>query len=106
MKKTLLLMFVGLIACSGYKIARAQALSISHPDDPAKKVEYFLAKPKKQRPLAHGCLSARASRMADSRRRDFVKWGVLDEFAKRGYLAVAISQPGYDGSTGALRTAS
>jgi poly(3-hydroxybutyrate) depolymerase len=50
MKKTLLLIFVGLIACSGYKIARAQALSISHPDDPAKKVEYFLAKPKSSAP--------------------------------------------------------
>jgi dipeptidyl aminopeptidase/acylaminoacyl peptidase len=30
-----------------------------------------------------------------------VKWGVLDEFAGRGYLAVAVSQPGYGGSTGA-----
>jgi len=49
MKKTLrwiLLVFAGLIAGPGHKIAKAQALSIPHPDDPAKKVEYFLEKPK------------------------------------------------------------
>ncbi len=32
--------------------------------------------------------------------KDFVSWGVLDRFAKRGYLAVAVSQPGYRGSAG------
>ncbi|HEY1937010.1 MAG TPA: alpha/beta fold hydrolase [Candidatus Angelobacter sp.] len=32
--------------------------------------------------------------------KDFVKWGVLDQFADRGYLAVSISQPGYGNSTG------
>jgi dipeptidyl aminopeptidase/acylaminoacyl peptidase len=32
--------------------------------------------------------------------RDFVSWGVLERFARRGYLAVAVSQPGYGGSTG------
>jgi dipeptidyl aminopeptidase/acylaminoacyl peptidase len=31
---------------------------------------------------------------------DFVRWGVLDRFAGRGYLAVAVSQPGYGNSTG------
>jgi dipeptidyl aminopeptidase/acylaminoacyl peptidase len=99
-KKTLLLIFVGLIACSGHKIAKAQALSISHPDDPAKKVEYFLEKPKSHGPwptivFLHGHQeSPRAGG------KDFVKWGVLDEFAGRGYLTVAISQPGYGGSTG------
>jgi hypothetical protein len=62
MKKTLrwmLLMLAGLIACSGHKIAGAQALSIPHPDDPAKQVEYFLEKPKGDGPwptivLLHG----------------------------------------------------
>lgn len=29
-----------------------------------------------------------------------MEWGVLDDFAGRGYLAVAISQPGYGNSTG------
>jgi dipeptidyl aminopeptidase/acylaminoacyl peptidase len=32
--------------------------------------------------------------------RDFVNWGVLDRLAARGYLAVAVSQPGYGGSDG------
>ena len=32
--------------------------------------------------------------------KDFVSWGVLDRFAKQGYLAVAVSQPGYGGSDG------
>jgi hypothetical protein len=35
------------------------------------------------------------------RAKDFVNWGVLDRFAKRGYLVVAISEPGYGASTGA-----
>jgi dipeptidyl aminopeptidase/acylaminoacyl peptidase len=29
-----------------------------------------------------------------------VKWGVLQQFANRGYLAVAVSQPGYGNSNG------
>jgi dipeptidyl aminopeptidase/acylaminoacyl peptidase len=32
--------------------------------------------------------------------KDFADWGVLDRFAKRGYLPVAVSQPGYGHSTG------
>lgn len=32
--------------------------------------------------------------------RDFLNWNVLNRYAKRGYLAVAISQPGYGQSDG------
>lgn len=32
--------------------------------------------------------------------KDFINWGVLDKFAKLGYLAVAVSQPGYGNSSG------
>ena len=32
--------------------------------------------------------------------RDFATWGVLDQLASRGYLAVAAPQPGYGNSTG------
>jgi len=101
MKKALLLMLVGLIACSGHKIAGAQALSIPHPDDPAKKVEYFLEKPKGYGPWPMIVLLHGHQEWPRAGGKDFVKWGVLDEFAGRGYLAVAISQPGYGGSTGA-----
>jgi dipeptidyl aminopeptidase/acylaminoacyl peptidase len=31
---------------------------------------------------------------------DFVSWGVLDRIAERGYLAVAVSQPGYGQTAG------
>jgi dipeptidyl aminopeptidase/acylaminoacyl peptidase len=103
MKKTLrwmLLMLAGLIACSGHKIAGAQALSIPHPDDPAKQVEYFLEKPKGDGPWPTIVLLHGHQEWPRAGGRDFVKWGVLGELAGRGYLAVAISQPGYGGSTG------
>jgi dipeptidyl aminopeptidase/acylaminoacyl peptidase len=101
MKKALLLMFVGLIACSGHKIAGAQALSIPHPDDPAKKVEYFLEKPKGEGPWPTVILLHGHQEWPRAGGKDFVQWGVLDDFANRGYLAVAVSQPGYGNSTGA-----
>jgi dipeptidyl aminopeptidase/acylaminoacyl peptidase len=103
MKKTfcwMLLMFAGLIACSGHKIAGVQALSIPHPDDPAKKVEYFLEKPKGDGPWPTIVLLHGHQEWPRAGGKDFVKWGVLDEFAGRGYVAVAVSQPGYGGSTG------
>jgi dipeptidyl aminopeptidase/acylaminoacyl peptidase len=103
MKKTLrwmLLVFAGLIACSGHRIAKAQTLSIPHPDDPAKKVEYFLEKPNGNGPWPMIVLLHGHQEWPREGGKDFVKWGVLEEFANRGYLAVSISQPGYGGSTG------
>jgi dipeptidyl aminopeptidase/acylaminoacyl peptidase len=103
MKKTLrwmLLMFAGLIACSGHKIAKAQTLSIPHPDDPTKKVEYFLEKPEGSSPWPTIILLHGHQEWPRAGGKDFVKWGVLDELAARGYLAVAVSQPGYGSSTG------
>lgn len=103
MKKTLrwmLLTFAGLMACSGHKIAKAQTLSIPHPDDPAKKVEYFLEKPEGSGPWPTVIFLHGHQEWPRAGGKDFVKWGVLDELAGRGYLAVAVSQPGYGGSTG------
>jgi|SRR5579864_2651815 len=103
MKKTLrwiLLVFAGLIAGPGHKIAKAQALSIPHPDDPTKKVEYFLEKPKGSGPWPAIIFLHGHQDWPRAGGKDFVKWGVLDESAARGYLAVAISQPGYGGSSG------
>jgi dipeptidyl aminopeptidase/acylaminoacyl peptidase len=98
--RVLMLMLVGLIACTSLQAARALTLSLVHPDDPARTVEYFLEKPSGLGPwpmmvFLHG--DQAWPRVGGY---DFVKWGVLDEFAKRGYLAVAVSQPGYGNSTG------
>jgi dipeptidyl aminopeptidase/acylaminoacyl peptidase len=98
--RLILLVLVGLLACSGHKIARAQTLSIPHPDDPSKQVEYFIEKPKGNGPwptilLLHG--HQNPPRVGG---KDFVQWGVLDQLAARGYLAVAVSQPGYGNSSG------
>ncbi|MGC2694383.1 MAG: alpha/beta fold hydrolase [Candidatus Angelobacter sp.] len=103
MKKSLrliLLTLAGLMACSGHKIARAQTLSIPHPDDAGKKVEYFLEKPKGNGPWPTVVFLHGHQELPRAGGKDFVKWGVLDQFADRGYLAVAVSQPGYGNSTG------
>jgi dipeptidyl aminopeptidase/acylaminoacyl peptidase len=77
------------------------SLYIPHPDDPAKQVEYFVEKPAGTGPwptvvFLHGH-QAWWSRPGG---RDFVDWGVLRQFAGRGYLAVSVSQPGYGHSSG------
>ena len=78
----------------------SSALSIPHPDDPAKRVEFFVEKPQGRGPwptvvLLHGHQSG--SRPGG---KDFVDWGVLKNLAGRGYLAAAVSQPGYGNSSG------
>lgn len=103
MKKTtrwMVLAIAGLLACSGHRSAKAQALSIPHPDDPAKKVEYFLEKPKGNGPWPTLIFLHGHQEPPRAGGKDFVRWGVLEEFAGRGYLAVAISQPGYGNSAG------
>ena len=86
-------------ACATAEV-KANRRLIAHPDDSSKRVEYFLNKPEGKGPwpaviFLHG-------HQMDQRPggKDFVTWGVLDRFAKRGYLSVAVSQPGYGGSTG------
>src|SRR5579884_681875 len=78
----------------------AETLTMPHPDAPSRSLEYFVEKPAGAGPwpavvFIHG--HQEGSRPGG---RDFVTWGVLDEYARRGYLAVAVSQPGYGGSTG------
>lgn len=87
-----------LSAC-GSGVASA-GLSIPHPDDASKQVEYFVEQPSGQGPwptivLLHGHQDG--SRPGG---KDFVDWGVLKNMADRGYLAVAVSQPGYGNSSG------
>src|SRR6185312_2189923 len=98
--RLLLLLVLGFFACSPHKIARAQTLSIPHPDDAAKKVEYFLEKPNGNGPWPAIVFLHGHQEWFSHGGRDFVDWGVLDEFADRGYLAVAVSQPGYGNSSG------
>jgi dipeptidyl aminopeptidase/acylaminoacyl peptidase len=98
--RVILLIFAGIIACSPHRIARAQTLSIAHPDDPARKVEYFLEKPAGPGPWPAIILLHGHQDWPRAGGKDFVTWGVLDDFANRGYLAVSISQPGYGNSTG------
>ncbi len=88
-----------LLACS-HRSATAEALTIPNPDDPSKHVEAFFKRPLGHGPwpavvLLHGHQSWPSAGGAD-----FVKWGVLDKYAQRGYLAVAVSEPGFGNSSG------
>ncbi|HET6935493.1 MAG TPA: alpha/beta fold hydrolase [Candidatus Angelobacter sp.] len=98
--RVILLIFAGIIACSPHRLARAQTLFIAHPDDPVRKVEYFLEKPAGSGPWPAIILLHGHQDWPRAGGKDFVNWGVLDDFADRGYLAVSISQPGYGNSTG------
>lgn len=104
MKKALrlaLLSLIGLVACTGHQTARAQTLFIAHPDRPHKAtIEYFLETPHSKGPWPTIIFLHGHQDWPRSGGRDFVKWGVLDDFANRGYLAVAVSQPGYGHSSG------
>ncbi|HVF35177.1 MAG TPA: alpha/beta fold hydrolase [Candidatus Saccharimonadia bacterium] len=91
---------IALLAAACRNVAAGSAESIPHPDALENTVEYFVAAPEGRGPwptvvLLHGHQPA-----GGPGGRAFVKWGVLGALAKRGYLAVAVSQPGYGGSTG------
>ena len=101
MRTAHLVIAVALLFLSLANIARADRFTIPHPDDPTKSVEYYMLKPKTTGPwptvlLLHGHQEAGPQVGG----RVFDDWGVLGRFAQRGYLAVAVSQPGYGGSTG------
>ena len=96
-----LVVIAGLAVCSCQRGTEVAALHIPHPDDASKQVEYFIEEPAGKGPwptivFLHG------HQMGLSRPggKVFVEWEVLKKFANRGYLAVAISQPGYGNSTG------
>jgi dipeptidyl aminopeptidase/acylaminoacyl peptidase len=88
------------LLCACQQGKAATSLRIQHPDDSTKQVEYFLERPAGNAPwptvvLLHG--HQESKRVGG---KDFVDWGALQKLAGRGYLAVAISQPGYGQSTG------
>ena len=76
------------------------SLRIQHPDDSAKEVEYFLERPSGNAPWPTVILLHGHQEWLKPGGKDFVDWGVLKQLAGRGYLAVAVSQPGYGKSTG------
>ncbi len=89
-----------LFLCSCHSGAASASLRIRHPDDPSKQVEYFIELPSGKAPyptivLLHG--HQNGSRPGG---KEFADWGVLKQLASRGYLAVAVSQPGYGNSSG------
>lgn len=74
-------------------------LFLKHPTDGIE-VEYFIDKPESEKPLKTIILVHGHQEPSRDGGYDFVKWGVLDKWKNRGYLAVAISQPGYGNSSG------
>jgi dipeptidyl aminopeptidase/acylaminoacyl peptidase len=87
------------LACSR-RSAWAETLTIPHPDDPSKKVEAFFEKPAGSGPWPTVVLLHGYQAWPPPGGKDFVNWGVLDKLKKRGYLAIAVSQPGYGNSSG------
>jgi dipeptidyl aminopeptidase/acylaminoacyl peptidase len=87
-----------LVVCASARLARADALTLKHPDDSSKEIEYFVGRPEGKGPwptivFIHGHQEGEApgGQMFEP---------VLGKYAARGILAVAVSQPGYGHSSG------
>jgi len=95
-----LLSISSLLLWSCHEGSASASLRIQHPDAPSKQVEYFLEHPPGSGPWPTVVLLHGHQEGAKPGGKDFVDWGVLKQLAGRGYLAVAISQPGYGQSAG------
>ena len=90
---------LSLFACARPDAGRAETLP--HPDRPGASVEYLVRKPVGSGPwptlvFLHG-FQPPPTRLGG---RAFVDWGVLDDYARKGFLAASVSLPGYGGSSG------
>ncbi len=94
-----MILFLSVAGCRGPGPIKAE--SIGHPDRVGARIEYFLRRPGGAGPQptiiflhGHQPFLSRPGGAA------FVRWGVLDRYAAKGYLAVSISLPGYGDSDG------
>jgi dipeptidyl aminopeptidase/acylaminoacyl peptidase len=91
-------MLFGWIALVLVAAAPLRAELLAHPDDPQRRVEYFIGRPEGKGPwptilFIHGHQGPPRPGAQGSD-------DVLNRFAKRGVLAVVVSQPGYGDSSG------
>jgi dipeptidyl aminopeptidase/acylaminoacyl peptidase len=73
---------------------------LNHPHDAKKKMEFYWMKPDGNGPWPAIVYIHGHQEGIRNGGKDFVTWGVLTETVKRGFVAVAISQPGYGNSDG------
>ena len=98
--RVVLVLALGFLTQAIPSSAQPQDLLLAHPDDTSKPVEYFIRRPVGEGPWPTLIFLHGHQEGPRSGGRVFVQWGVLDQAAERGYLAVAVSQPGYGRSTG------
>lgn len=82
------------------RAANVEPFLLPDPGDGSKSIEYFAAKPAGRGPWPTVVFLHGHQEDARPGAKDFAEWGVLSEFASRGYLAAAVSQPGYGRSSG------
>src|SRR5262245_7477225 len=74
---------------------------LAHPDNAKDQIEIFWARPVGAGPWpAIVFLHGHQNPPPGNGGKDFVQWGVLAAAVQRGYVAIAISQPGYGASDG------
>jgi dipeptidyl aminopeptidase/acylaminoacyl peptidase len=95
-----LISIFSLSLCLYQGCAASASHRIAHPDDSSKQIEYFVAVPSGKGPFPTVILLHGHQEIMRPGGEDFAKWGVLRQLASRGYLAVAVSQPGYGNSSG------